>query len=139
GRAAWRDGIAVEATAQRLALEKLGHHERHAVVRREIVDREDVGMRERGDGARLPLEPFERRGVAGEIRGQDLDRHLAPEARIARPVDLAHSSRAERREDLVRPETGARGKAHRGLWRDSTFGRPDAWLARSGLHSRPQS
>ena len=57
--------------------------------------RADVWMTECGDGARLTLEALARLGVAGEVRGQDLDRHSAIESRVARFVDLAHSARAD--------------------------------------------
>ena len=35
-----------------------------------------------------------------------------PEPRIPRPVDFSHSARAERRQDLVGAETGARAQGH---------------------------
>ena len=51
---------------------------------------------------RLPLEPPQAiRSSADERRRQHLDRDVAFEPGIARPVDLAHAARAERREDLV--------------------------------------
>ena len=50
--------------------------------------------------------------IGGERLGQDLDRDNAIETRVARFVDLAHAARAERRDDLVRAETGAGGKRH---------------------------
>src|SRR5205085_1459667 len=70
------------------------------------------GMRERGDGLGLALEAGERVGVRGQLRGEDLDRDLPVELRVARPVDLAHPARAERREDLVGTETGAGAESH---------------------------
>ena len=42
--------------------------------------------------------------VADALGGQDLDRDLAAEARVAGAVDLAHPAGAERGEHLVRPE-----------------------------------
>ena len=61
-------------------------------------------MRERGDRLRLPLEAPRNSGVGGERRRQNLDRDVAIEPRVARPVDFAHPARAERRHDLVRAE-----------------------------------
>ena len=58
-----RHGRAVELAAQRLALEQLRHGVGDAVVRAEVEDREDVRMRERGDGLGLALEARERVGV----------------------------------------------------------------------------
>ena len=69
-------------------------------------------MRERGDGLGLALESGERFGVAGELVGQDLDRDVALQPRVARPVDLAHPARAERGEDLVGAEAGTGRQGH---------------------------
>jgi hypothetical protein len=49
-------------------------------------------------------------------RRQDLERDLAPQALVPRPVHLAHSSRPEEREDLVGTEPCAGSEAHR-VWR----------------------
>ncbi len=97
-------GRAVELAAQGLALEQLGHGVRDAAVRAEVEDREDVRMRQRGDGLGLALEPRERVGVRGQLRREDFDGDLPVELRVARAVDLAHPARAERREDLVGAE-----------------------------------
>ena len=77
----------------------------------EIVDREDVGVIESRHGPGLPLEAGERVGVLGDRRGKHLDRDLAAEPLVARPVHFSHSARAKRREDFVRTEAGARGQA----------------------------
>ena len=69
-------------------------------------------MRQPGDTHRFALESRERRGIPGQPGGQDLDRDVAVEPRIARAIDLAHSSGAERRNDLVVTEAGPRGKWH---------------------------
>ena len=102
------DRARVEPAAQRLALQQLHDGEGDAVVGAEVVDREDVRMRERRDGLRLALEPRERVGIGGDGFGEDLDRDVAVELRVPRPVDLAHAARAERREDLVGAEAGTR-------------------------------
>ena len=44
--------------------------------------------------------------------GQDFDRHLAPELRIAGAVDLAHPARAKGGQDLMRAETRTGGQGH---------------------------
>ena len=49
--------------------------------------------------------------IRGQRLRQDLDRHLAREPRVPRPVDLPHPARAERRDDLVGTEARAGGKA----------------------------
>ena len=63
-------------------------------------------------GARLLLETAQALGVGGEGRRQDLDRHLAAEARVPRAVNLSHPPRSDRREDLVGTESGAGLQGH---------------------------
>jgi hypothetical protein len=87
---------------------ELHHDEVDAVRRLDLVDRDDVGMVERGGGLCLLDEAGTAGRVGHPLRGQDLDRHLAAEARIASAVHLAHSPGAERGEHLERPYAGAR-------------------------------
>jgi len=47
-----------------------------------------------------------------KVLRQQLDRHVAPEPRVAGAIDLAHSSRTERGEDLVGTEFLTRGESH---------------------------
>ena len=77
----------------------------------EVVHRGDVGVVEAPGGLRLLLEAAHPVGVRGERRRQDLDRDLALEPLVARAVDLAHPSGADRREDLVgtEPRSGRQG------------------------------
>ena len=67
-------------------------------------------MIERGEGLRLALEPRETIGIRGERVRQDLDRDLATERRVRRPVHLAHSAVADRRGDFVDAEARAGGQ-----------------------------
>ena len=48
-----------------------------------------------------------------EFGGQDLHRNVAVEPRVARPVDLPHSARPDRRDDLIRPQARAGSDCHR--------------------------
>ena len=66
-----------------------------------------------GGGARLALETHASLRVGRQLRGQDLDRHFAAQARVACPIDLAHASRPEWREDLIGSEERPRGQRHR--------------------------
>jgi hypothetical protein len=89
--------------------EGLPVHELHdepadAVAFLDAVDRCDVRMIERGQHFRLALEARKLLGVNCELFRQDLDRDLAPEARIACAINLTHRARPDEREDLVRPE-----------------------------------
>ena len=90
-----------QAVAQGLALEQLGHQEGRALLAAEIVDRQDVGVREGGDGLGLALEPGQARGVVGQVAGQDLDRHVALEVGVAGREDLAHAAGADAAGDAV--------------------------------------
>ena len=57
--------------------------------------RRDVGVIEDPGGAGLLLEALQAVRVARKRGRQDLDRDLAAEPRVLRPVDLAHPARAE--------------------------------------------
>src|SRR5207247_8796363 len=85
------------------------------------VDRDDVRVVQRGESPRLALEPRQPFRIGGHGFRQNLDRNLAPELRILRPVHFSHPARAEWREDLVRAEAGASGEAQGfSCGRDST-------------------
>ena len=62
----------------------------------------------------------QRVAVVDEVLGQHLDRDVALEARVARAVHLAHAAGAERRQDLVRAETGPGREGHLDLQREET-------------------
>ena len=66
----------------------------------------DVRMIQRRERLRFALEPREPLGIGGERLGQDLDRDVATELRVARAIDLAHAAGPEGGEDLVRADTG---------------------------------
>jgi len=51
-----------------------------------------------------PREPI---GILRESLGQDLDRHLALQVRIARAIHLAHPAGAKGGQDFIRAETNA--------------------------------
>ena len=97
-----------EPEIQGLALDELEHEKPHAVLLVETVDRGDVGMVDRRQRPSLPRETGQVLGVPRQGVGEDLDRHLAFELAVPRPIDLAHPARAERRDDLVgaQPEAG---------------------------------
>ncbi len=78
----------------------------------EGVDRRDAGVVQGGEGAGLALETGDPVLVLEELLGEDLDRHVPLELRVAGPVNLPHSPRAERGEDLPGTETGAGGERH---------------------------
>ncbi len=77
-----------------------------------LVDRDDVGMVQRGGRARLLLETGEPVAVPRERLGQDFDRHFSSQPRIPCPPHLSHSAGAERREDFLRTEPTAGFQGH---------------------------
>src|SRR5690348_8519372 len=60
----------------------------------------------------LAFESGDAHGVAAEGLGQDFDRDLAAELRVARAIDFAHSTGPERTENLKSAEPGARFERH---------------------------
>ena len=70
----------------------------------EAVDRRDVGMIQRRQELRLALEAREAVRIGGEELGQDFQRDVAIEPRVARAIHLAHAARADGDDDLVSAE-----------------------------------
>jgi hypothetical protein len=69
-----------------------------------VVDRNDVGFVQAGDGVRLALEPRAIAWLVHQIAGQHLDRHVPADCRVVGPVHLAHSAFANQPEQLVAPK-----------------------------------
>ena len=70
-------------------------------------------MRERGHRLRFTLESRQALGIRGEQFRQDLDRDVAIELVIARPIHLSHATGADGAEDFVRAESRAWWEGHR--------------------------
>ena len=64
-------------------------------------------MRQRGDRLRFSLEACAGRRIGRECFGQDLDRDVPIQFRVARAIHLAHAASAERRDDLIGAEACA--------------------------------
>jgi hypothetical protein len=101
-----------ESVGQRLAIQVLHDEIRGAPVVADVVERTNVRMRELRDRARLTIESLTKARIAGKGLGKNLDRHLAIQTGIARPIHLAHATSAERAADLVRAKSGARRETH---------------------------
>ena len=102
--------LAGDPLAQGLALEQLGDGVGEIALAADVVEGEEAGVGEGGEGSCLALEAGDAVEVAGDGFGEDLEGDVASEAGVAGAVDLAHATRADRREDLVRPEARARGE-----------------------------
>ena len=79
---------------QRLAFQILHHQEIDPVLVADVVEGADVRMIQAGDGASFALESLAQFGAVRKMRGQNLDRDDAIEARVAGAVHLAHPARA---------------------------------------------
>ena len=64
--------------------------------------------------ARIFASRWKRRavGVVRECVGEDLDRDVSVQLRVAGPIDLPHPAFADRRDDFVGTEAGARSEGH---------------------------
>src|SRR5579863_6270864 len=79
----------------------------------DVVQRANVRMIERGNRARFALKALPRVGFLRQMLRQNLDGHVAPEARVPRAIHLAHSTRTDGRLNFIRPEFASDGQHHR--------------------------
>jgi hypothetical protein len=83
-------------------------HEKLLTVRVvEAVDRTEVRMVHGGEDLRFPAEACEALRVVREGVGKDLQRDVAIQLGIARPIHFAHAAGTECRDDFVRATTNA--------------------------------
>jgi hypothetical protein len=116
-----RNGAGIDYRAQRPPLQQFRDEIGRVVLAPHVIDGEDVGVIQRGRGARLGLEPAQPLRIVGDVRRQDLDGHVAPEPAVVRAIDLPHATRAEGGTEHVRPEAGAGAGRHgQGLWPEYT-------------------
>src|SRR5262245_17897442 len=101
-----------QTMTQRFSLEELGDDVDLIVVRADVVDCDDVRVRQRGDRLRLALEPRAPLGVGGKAPGKDLDGDVAMQPRVAGAIDLAHSALAEEHHDFIGSESSSRRQSH---------------------------
>ena len=90
-----------DAMLEGRALEKLHGDEGLAFVPADFVDGADVGMVQRGGGARFSAKAFERLRILRKIVGQEFQRDEAAEFGVLGLVDDAHAAAAEFFEDVV--------------------------------------
>ena len=80
---------------QRLAVDQLHGHVGPAVDLADVVHDHDVGVRQPAGGARLAQEARAVLLVLAQRGVQELDRHVAADARVVRPVHRGHAAAAE--------------------------------------------
>ena len=90
-----RNRAARDALREVLALDEFHHERRDAAALFEAVDTGDVGMIQRRERLRFARESRQAIGVVREGFGQNLDRDVAVQLRVARTIDLAHPAGAD--------------------------------------------
>ena len=97
-----------ERVAERFAGQQFHDGIHHARGFAEIVDGQDVRMRERGDGPGFALESRARVGVGDDVGRKDFDRDMALELGVACAIDLTHPTGAKRCNYFIgaKPRTG---------------------------------
>ena len=80
-------------------------------------------MIERGEDFGLALQAGDAIGILCECGGQDLDRDVALQARVAGAIDLAHAAGAEHRFDFVRAEARSALEWHCSVILHNSLGR----------------
>jgi len=97
-----RHTVGRDQLVQRLALDELQRQKRRVAGLIDRVERDDIGVVERGDGSRLAFEAFTSGGShAGR---QDLESHLAAERQVLGEVDLAHPATTEEPDNSIMAE-----------------------------------
>ena len=106
-------GFSVQRFRQRLALDALHDDERGALDLLERVDRRDIRVVELRRRLGLPPEHLQPLGVVRDRLREHFDRDLAVQLGVAREINLAHSTLADGRENLVRAELRSDVEGHR--------------------------
>ena len=106
-RAQCQDCVAFEAPLRQkprlecLSLHQLHHDEGLTFVLADFVNRADVGMIERGGGAGLPVESRNPDRIVTKRVRENLNRHLASQFLVLRPIHHSHATLSEGREDFI--------------------------------------
>ena len=98
---------------QRLPVNELHRQEGCLAGLIDRVQRDDVRVVERGNGARFALEAGAALGVSTEAVGKDFDGDIAVQAGVPSAIDLAHPARTNGARDLIGSETVSRFPRHR--------------------------
>ena len=113
-RAQFQDFVAFEAPLfqksrlECLSLDQFHHDEGLTFVLADFVNRTDVGMIESGGGAGLPFESRNPDRILAKRVWENLDRNLASQFLVLRPIHLSHATFSQGREDFIVSERRAR-------------------------------
>jgi hypothetical protein len=103
------NGSPFDDRAKRFTFDQLGDDVRLAVGLADVVDGDDVGMVEGAEGAGFLLETLSPDGVAGNVGGQNFDRHRTIEPCVLGSEHLSHAAFAQLIEDFVVAELAGQG------------------------------
>ena len=96
-----------DVVGERGPFNQLQHQCANTISVFKTVDSADVGMVQRRKHLRFALKASKPFRIIREEGGQNLERDIAIELGIPRPIHLTHSATAERREDLIGAESRA--------------------------------
>ena len=113
-RGAERQRRSRNAVGECAAVEQFACGIGRAIVHADVVDGDDVGMRERGHRARFAVEPIAQFRIGNGGGREDFQGHVAVQSRVARPIDDAHAAGAQALEHAVVTD----GAADQGIWFD---------------------
>ncbi len=102
-----RNRALCDSVGKRRPLHELQHQRSDIAGFFETVDRADVGMIERGEHEGFTLKPGEAIRIVREQVGEDFERDVALQLRVARSVHLAHAASAKVRDDFVGTDLGS--------------------------------
>ena len=100
-------GTLPQSRLERASRDVFHDEEVQAVLRVEVEDGRNAGVREAGQDVRLAAESVPRGGVRKRAAQEYLDRDVAVEVQIVRAVHLAHAALAERLENAVMGKGGS--------------------------------
>ena len=100
--------VARDELSERFSAHKFHRDEVDAILTAHFVNNHDVGMVQRGSRSSLLHKSLFPLRLAECIEPQDLQGHFAAEPDVSRLENLAHASRAKRRQYFVITETAAR-------------------------------
>ena len=78
----------------------------------DVVNREDVGMAERGNRAGFEFEAMEAIGITGQLAREHFQGDVAAETGIAGAVDFAHAAGSDEPKNLIGTESIAGSESH---------------------------
>jgi hypothetical protein len=107
-----RDRSLADPVGERRPFDQFHHERGHARALLQPVDGGDVGVVQRGQRARLPVEPRQSILILCHRLRQDLDGHGAAQVGVGGAVHLTHATDTDLRGNLVRTDSGTRGQRH---------------------------